>query len=216
MLFPSLGTLRDGQNKINCNIGVKQGCPLSPTLFVIYIDKLEDCLEEAGCVSLPLVSIVIILLLYADDIVIIERSPYDLVKQLRILKDFFSSTSITMNTNKTNVMIIRSKNIIYDTFIYDNNGLVEVPSYKYLGINIHYKLNWNYNIEKMINGGWKSYYMLGNNCKLADLLLWDKKKLIFETLVTPIILYGCKFWGCNISRESWRRKIADPKEFYNL
>ena len=32
---------------ITCNIGVKQGCPLSPTLFGIYIDKIEGCLEEA-------------------------------------------------------------------------------------------------------------------------------------------------------------------------
>jgi hypothetical protein len=50
--------------EINCNIGVKQGCPLSPTLFGIYIDKLEDCLEEAGCVGPTLTGIVINLLLY--------------------------------------------------------------------------------------------------------------------------------------------------------
>ena len=49
---------------IKCNIGVKQGCPLSPTLFGIYIDKLEGCLEEAGCDGTILVGIGIILLLY--------------------------------------------------------------------------------------------------------------------------------------------------------
>ena len=40
---------KEGWSKdIKCNIGVKQGFPLSPTLFDIYIDKLEGCLEEAG------------------------------------------------------------------------------------------------------------------------------------------------------------------------
>jgi hypothetical protein len=36
-------------------------------------------------------------------------------------------------------------------------------------MNIHHKFNWNYNIEKMINEGWKAYYGLENNCKLVDL-----------------------------------------------
>jgi hypothetical protein len=65
--------------EINYNIGVKQGCPLSPTLFGIYIDKLEEFLEEAGCVGPTLTDIVINqLLLYVDDIVLMGRSPNDL------------------------------------------------------------------------------------------------------------------------------------------
>ena len=126
---------------IKCNIGVKQGCPLSPTLFGIYIDKLEGCLEEAGCAGTILAGIVIILLLYADDIVLMARCSSDLDKQLRILKYFCSNMGMTVNTDKTKVMIIKSKNDTYANFMYDNSNLEEVSSYKYLGIDIHHKLN---------------------------------------------------------------------------
>jgi hypothetical protein len=77
--------------EINCNIRVKQGCPLSPTLFGIYIDKLEECLEKEGCVGPTITGIVINFLLYVDDILLMTRSPHDLENQLRILKDFFSN-----------------------------------------------------------------------------------------------------------------------------
>jgi hypothetical protein len=174
---------------------------LSPTLFGIYIYKLEDCLEEASCISPNFLGIVIILLLYTNDIVLMTRILYDLSKQLTIL-EFLSSMGMTMNIDKTKFMIIKSKNITNDTFIYDNNNLEEVSSYKYLRIDIHYKLNLNYCIEKRVNGGWKFYCELEKNCKLVDIWLSDKKNLFFETLVTLVISYGCEFWGCSVSRES--------------
>ena len=62
-------------------------------------------------------------------------------------------------------MIITYKKDTYANLIYDNRNLEEVTSYKYLGIDIHHKLNWNYSIEKMINGGWKAYFDLENNYK---------------------------------------------------
>jgi hypothetical protein len=130
------------------------------------------------------------------------KNPYDLSKQHRILKDFFSSSGITMKTNKTKAVIIKSNKITYDNFVYENNILEEVSLYKYLGNYIHEKLNWNYSIEKMINGGWKAYYGIENNCKLTNLWLWDKENILFETLVTIVILYGYEVLGCSISRES--------------
>ena len=126
---------------IKCNIGVKQGCPLSPTHFGIYIDKLEGCLEDAGCVGTTLARIVIILLLYADDIVLLPRCPSDLDKQLRLLKDFWSTMGMTINTDKTKAMIIKSKKVSYSNFVYDNNKSEEASSYKYLRIDIHHKLD---------------------------------------------------------------------------
>ena len=85
-------------------------------------------MEKAGCVGPTLTRIAINLLLYADNMVLMERSPHDLEKQLRILKDFCSNIGMAINIDKTNVMIIKSNNITYDTFIDDNNNLEEVTS----------------------------------------------------------------------------------------
>ena len=107
--------------------------------------------------------------------VLMERSPSDLDKKLTILKAFCSNMGMIVNTVKTKIMIIKSKKYTYTNFIYDNRNQEEVTSYKYLEIDIHHKLNWNYIIEKMINGGWEAYSGLENNCKSANLVMWDKK-----------------------------------------
>ena len=102
--------------------------------------------------------------------------------------------------------------------MYDNSNLEEVSSYKYIGIYIHHRLNWNYSIEKRINGGWRASFGLENDCKTINLIMWDRKKFLFETLITLVILYGCEVWGCSISRESWRKIEKIQKHFimYNI
>lgn len=106
-----------------------------------------------GCKGTELVGIITYLLLYVDDIVLLARSHDDLDKQLKTLHDYCSKMGMTVNTNKIKVMIIKSKKVTHGNFIYDNNCLKHVSSYKYLGIDIPHHLNWNYNIEKRIIGG---------------------------------------------------------------
>ena len=62
----------------------KQGCPLSPTLFGLCIDELEEmvtkfvkekCVEEVA-----IENVVIMLLLYADDVVLLANTLGDAQK----------------------------------------------------------------------------------------------------------------------------------------
>ena len=73
------------------------------------------------------------------------------------------------------------------------SSLEEVSLYKYLGIDIHHKLSWNYSMNKRINGGQKAYSQLENNCKLVDLLLWDKKNFSSRILSLLLSYMNAKF-----------------------
>lgn len=113
------------------DIRVKQGCPLSPTIFGLYIDKFEKWLnlQEGDVVHLR--EFVIRLLLYVDDLILIARSALGLQEHLLSLEKFCRTVRMQVNISKTKVMVFsnKRKNNQYK-FTFEGNVLEEVVDYE--------------------------------------------------------------------------------------
>ncbi len=90
----------------SCGIGVKQGCPLSPLLFGLYLDGLEKHLDAFDGDNPPqLVDIVVKLLLYANDLALMSQTPQGLQKQIDALSKFCVERQLVINVSKTKVVV---------------------------------------------------------------------------------------------------------------
>ncbi len=60
-------------SSFRCQQGVKQGCPLNPLLFGLYLDALEGCLDGRECDAPTLADVHVWLLLFANDLVLTSK-----------------------------------------------------------------------------------------------------------------------------------------------
>jgi hypothetical protein len=114
------------------NIGVKQGCPLSPTLFGLYIDELDTYLDGD---SSSLLKIMVAILLYVDDVVELSKLGVGLHRLLNKLYEFSTSSSLEVNVSKTKFIIFgrNKRKSNQEAFYLDKNQIKITHEYKYLG-----------------------------------------------------------------------------------
>ena len=72
----------------SCHLGVRQGECLSPFLFAVYVNDIENELIAKGTKGTDIDVFKIFLLLYADDIVIFAETPENLQPSLDIIYDY--------------------------------------------------------------------------------------------------------------------------------
>jgi len=95
-------------NKLNdafeCSLGVRQGESLSPFLFSMFLNDIEDVFMNKGLSGKDVKFFKIFLILYADDIVIFAESKYELQQSLDALLEYCNRWKLVVNNRKTKIM----------------------------------------------------------------------------------------------------------------
>jgi hypothetical protein len=86
--------------------GVKQGDPLSPLLFGLFIDRLESCLTACALtLGVRVTGRLLHAILYANDIVLLAESAHDLHALLDVLEEFCTAAGMRPNPKKYEVVV---------------------------------------------------------------------------------------------------------------
>ncbi len=168
------------------DISVVQGSTLGPQLFQLYINDLPN-ITKLQCY------------LFADDTNILISGPnletitQELNNELNTIQDYFNANKLSLNTTKSNFMIVPPKpNSSPTTTVKINNQPVQqADNIKFLGIEIDSKLNFQKHVSTILpklNKGLHALIMTKN------ILTYKSKLAIFNSLIQSHLQYGAAIW----------------------
>ena len=174
---------------LNSNLGLKQGCPLSPMLFNLYIDDIKYVFDEQ-CDPVPLSDIHISHFLYADDLVILSQSRTGLQRCLDKLHFFSLKKHLKVSIDKSKSIVFNTAGtLVKESFTLDGAPLEPVQSFCYLGFEVKASGTVKHALNTLHDKANKAMRPL--LCAISRFNIPVKMSIsLFHTYVAPIMLYN--------------------------
>ena len=179
-----------------CTAGVKQGCPVSPLLFGMYIDEIERLLNDAkDQIDAPfLMGTLVAILLFADDIAMFAYSAKGLQAQLSILQQFCKDRGLDVNVSKTKIVVFEARKTDAPSFFYNTQAIEQVQKFKYLGIVFHSTRGLSCAIDHLTIAARKALFGMYARCHALHIHDPALKCRLFDALVRPVMSYTSEIW----------------------
>ena len=178
---------------IRSKLGLKQGCPLSPILFNLYIDGVKNIFDQS-CEPIEIRDRYVNHFMYADDLVLLSNSKTGLQNCLLKLQAFSIEKHLTISVDKTKVMIFNHSGRLYkQDFFVDNQKLEVVNNFCYLGFDVKASGVVSAARETLYSKAKKAMRPLKGAIARFDIPVKTSIKL-FHSYIEPILLYTCENW----------------------
>lgn len=203
-----------------CPVGLRQGCILSPELFLLFVNEVAVDINNNGMHGIQLMPNLsdLFLLLFADDVVLLSSTPRGLQNQLNVLNDACKRLYLKINLEKTKVIVFRKGGFLgaAEKWHIDGNNLEIVNEYNYLGFLFTTKMSINKGVEALAQKGRKACFeCVKNISKLREITRKSYFK-IFDTQIQPILLYASEMWGLNRLENIERIHTLACKRYLNV
>jgi hypothetical protein len=185
--------------------GLQQGTVCSPILFIIYINDLLKKLNTMPnnfCKKYSLA--------FADDLTIyvagrkLSDIENELSEMFETTRDYINSWNLSINYNKCELVLFRKNLRHCHTSVQRNwrqfhiraanNFIIQTsPKVRYLGILYKPNLDFHCNVKNQIQKAHKAFGIASKLFYSKD--LHPRVKIIaYQSLIRPIIAYGCQTW----------------------
>ena len=181
----------------DCVLGVRQGECLSPFLFSMFLNDLEDTLITKGGDGLDVDDITLFLMLYADDIVVFGKTKEELQNNLDLLADYCNRWKLVVNVSKTKIMIFRKGGAVARNleFSYNGNKIDIVNKFSYLGMVFTTGGSFACALATLSGQALKAIFKMNKYLyKFTNISVKHRLEL-FDKLVAPVLNYGSEVWG---------------------
>ena len=159
----------------------------------------------------------IMLLLFADDMVLLGDTPEDLQNSLDKLQEYCLKWGLEVNVLKTKIVVFRKRGRTFENerWTYNGNVLEVVNDFNYLGVVFNYTGSFGLNQQTLSGKALKAMNILLQNIRAYD---FSPRTLcqLFDAFVASILNYCSEVWGYTTSKQIERINLKYCKKILGV